>query len=358
MHDRATVPTALTQSEPRSSAHVHADPAGRGFTAPHRPRGRSRWVDREHENRRPLQKCWLRRAGVKGGVHSSWWIKGRHCTMRRARLRARKGRHNRSSRASNRYGRHELWQPAVASAAVTGGRCEAARSARRHHRQAGCRHQDRPHPRRHHVLTCRLAQPCLTSLLPPACPARQPWAEHAACVATGGAMGLPSVVLGVRPGGAAAACVAVGERLLAINGEPVTDHEAASQLLREATGEVVPPHGHSTLAARPQLPSSPCDLSSAPAPPRGAPGGSGRPKAPGREQRPGLQGPRAPGQGSRPQGESRGQGSRPQGERRLAAGRRHCLGCSSLPTRRSPPGTAHCTRRCGERAHCRGEHAP
>ena len=74
------------------------------------------------------------------------------------------------------------------------------------------------------------------------------------CGTTGGAKGLPSVVLGVRPGGAAAECVAVGERLLAINGEPVTDHEAASQLLREAMGEVVPPHGHSTLAARPQYP--------------------------------------------------------------------------------------------------------
>ena len=166
------------------------------------------------------------------------------------------------------------------------------------------------------------------------------------CGTTGGAKGLPSVVLGVRPGGAAAECVAVGERLLAINGEPVTNHEAASQLLREATGEVVPPHGHSTLAARPQLPSSPCDLSSAPAPPRGTPGGSGRPEAPGLQAR-------APG----PQGESRGQGSRPQGERRLAAGRRHCLGCSSLPTRRSPPGTAHRTRRCREHAHRRGEHA-
>ena len=58
------------------------------------------------------------------------------------------------------------------------------------------------------------------------------------CGTTGGAKGLPSVVLGVRPGGVAAACVAVGERLLAINGEPVTNHEAASQLLRAATGEV------------------------------------------------------------------------------------------------------------------------
>ena len=65
------------------------------------------------------------------------------------------------------------------------------------------------------------------------------------------------MVLGVRPGGAAAECVAVGERLLAINGEPVTNHEAASQLLREATGEVVPPHGNSTLSTRPQLPSCP-----------------------------------------------------------------------------------------------------
>jgi len=61
---------------------------------------------------------------------------------------------------------------------------------------------------------------------------------------TGGAKGLPSVVLGVRPGGAAATCVAVGERLLAINGEPVTNHEAASELLRAATGKVFPPHGN------------------------------------------------------------------------------------------------------------------
>jgi len=67
---------------------------------------------------------------------------------------------------------------------------------------------------------------------------------------TGGAKGLPSVILGVRPGGAAAAArVAVGERLLAINGAPVTDHDAASQLLRASMGEVVRPHGHSTLLA-------------------------------------------------------------------------------------------------------------
>ena len=66
---------------------------------------------------------------------------------------------------------------------------------------------------------------------------------------TGGAKGLPSVILGVRPDGAAAARVAVGERLLAINGAPVTDHDAASQLLRASTGEVVRPHGHSTLLA-------------------------------------------------------------------------------------------------------------
>jgi S1-C subfamily serine protease len=75
---------------------------------------------------------------------------------------------------------------------------------------------------------------------------------------TGGAKGLPSVILGVRPDGAAAAAsVAVGERLLAINGAPVTDHEAASQLLRASTGEVVQPHGHSThstlLALWPEL---------------------------------------------------------------------------------------------------------
>ena len=55
---------------------------------------------------------------------------------------------------------------------------------------------------------------------------------------TGGAKGLPSVILGVHPDGAATARVAVGERLLAVNGQPVTDHDAASQLLRAATGEV------------------------------------------------------------------------------------------------------------------------
>ena len=143
---------------------------------------------------------------------------------------------------------------------------------------------------------------------------------------TGGAKGLPSVVLGVRPGGTAAACVAVGERLLAINGEPVTDHEAASQLLRAATGEVVPPHGNSTLPSRPQLPSWPCDLCSASAPPRGAPGGSGRPEAPGRVR---------PEEGCT----SRPPGRKPQ-----------CESQASLPTHRSPPGTAHRTRRCREHA--------
>ena len=58
---------------------------------------------------------------------------------------------------------------------------------------------------------------------------------------------------------------------------------------------------HSTLPARPQLTSWP-ELGSCTSS-WGAPGGSGRPEAPGREAR-------APG---------------PQGERRLAAGRRHCL---------------------------------
>ena len=100
---------------------------------------------------------------------------------------------------------------------------------------------------------------------------------------TGGAKGLPSVVLGVRPGGVAAACVAVGERLLAINGEPVTNHEAASQLLRAATGEVVPPHANSTLPARPQL-TSWLELGSCTRRLRAA------------------RGPRARGQGSRPPG--------------------------------------------------------
>ena len=58
----------------------------------------------------------------------------------------------------------------------------------------------------------------------------------------GGTKGLPAVILGVSLDGAAAkACPTptVGERLLAVNGTPVVDHDAASQLLRAATGEVV-----------------------------------------------------------------------------------------------------------------------
>ena len=76
-------------------------------------------------------------------------------------------------------------------------------------------------------------------------------------VTTGGAKGLPSVILGVHPDGAAAAArVAVGERLLAINGAPVTDHDTASQLLRAATGEVVRYVEESRPEASANLPSS------------------------------------------------------------------------------------------------------
>ena len=303
---------------------------------------------------------------VRGGASASGRANvgaSRRATERHWSRRPRRPWRPCRSRCRSRRSRRSRW-PWCGGACYATGRNLRQGDARCHHRQAGCRHQDRPHPRQHPVLTasraslasCHLRAPQPAVAGTPASVGR----TCRVCGTTGGAKGLPSVVLGVRPGGAAAECVAVGERLLAINGEPVIDHEAASQLLREATGEVVPPHGHSTLAARPQLPSSPCDLSSAPAPPRGAPGGSGRPKALRRPQARAeawAPGPRAPGQGSRPQGESRGQCSRPQGERRLAAGRRYCLGCSSLPTRRSPPGTAHRTRRCREQAHRRGEHA-
>ena len=86
----------------------------------------------------------------------------------------------------------------------------------------------------------------------------------------GGDEALPPAILGVSPNGVAAAKVVVGERLLAVNGVAVTGHDAASQLLRAATGEVLllvaPADAESTRAVR----EATQPASQRPSPPTGA----------------------------------------------------------------------------------------